>query len=289
MIELRFRFDAALRALVQPGPRRVTVSRPYLLVVSILFLVIVGVAVAITVPTVGTCAAMAAWTSPTTYWPRWISSSPPCLAGWVRTASGSWPAPWRRCATRWSTCWPSRRAPRGEQGVEREEVHMAPHSGTVLCEACPCGSVLPCIRVEGRREDLLHFRAPDRALVPTLPLGLTSVLAAAPAVHRFQVTQAAPDAVRVRLDVVGTAEHLAANADVVRRLTVYLASQGLPDVRVTLARGGPARDAHTGKLLASVVRACCYGWQCVLAGAGGHRTVAVGQQPSPAARRCGRE
>ena len=44
-----------------------------------------------------------------------------------------------------------------EQGVEREEVHMAPHSGTVLCEACPCGSVLPCIRVEGRREDILHF------------------------------------------------------------------------------------------------------------------------------------
>jgi hypothetical protein len=26
---------------------------------------------------------------------------------------------------------------------------MAPHSGTVLCEACPCGSVLPCIRVFG--------------------------------------------------------------------------------------------------------------------------------------------
>jgi hypothetical protein len=31
MIELRFRFDAALRELVQPGPPRVTARRPYLL------------------------------------------------------------------------------------------------------------------------------------------------------------------------------------------------------------------------------------------------------------------
>jgi hypothetical protein len=31
MIELRLRFDAALRELVQPGPRRVTARRPYLL------------------------------------------------------------------------------------------------------------------------------------------------------------------------------------------------------------------------------------------------------------------
>jgi dihydrofolate reductase len=31
MVELRFRFDAALRELVQPGPRRMTVRRPYLL------------------------------------------------------------------------------------------------------------------------------------------------------------------------------------------------------------------------------------------------------------------
>jgi hypothetical protein len=31
MIELRFRFDAALRELVQPGARRVTARRPYLL------------------------------------------------------------------------------------------------------------------------------------------------------------------------------------------------------------------------------------------------------------------
>ena len=31
MIELRLRFDAALRELVQPGPRRVTARRRYLL------------------------------------------------------------------------------------------------------------------------------------------------------------------------------------------------------------------------------------------------------------------
>ena len=31
MIELRFRFDAALRELVQPAPRGVTARRPYLL------------------------------------------------------------------------------------------------------------------------------------------------------------------------------------------------------------------------------------------------------------------
>jgi hypothetical protein len=30
-LELRFRFAAALHELVQPGPRRVTVRRPYLL------------------------------------------------------------------------------------------------------------------------------------------------------------------------------------------------------------------------------------------------------------------
>lgn len=31
MIELRFRLDAALRELVQPGPRRVTARHPYVL------------------------------------------------------------------------------------------------------------------------------------------------------------------------------------------------------------------------------------------------------------------
>jgi hypothetical protein len=35
MIELRFRFDAALRELVQPGPRRATARRPYLLTPSL--------------------------------------------------------------------------------------------------------------------------------------------------------------------------------------------------------------------------------------------------------------
>jgi len=121
-------------------------------------------------------------------------------------------------------------------------------SVTLSDRRCHCGSPLPVIRLEGRRDDVLALRAADGRVVRLSPLALSTVVEDAAPSHRFQLVQTAPDRIGLRLAsrVPGTrsAEGQAAR----EALGEYLASQALANVRVTLEAEAPMPDARSGKL-----------------------------------------
>jgi phenylacetate-coenzyme A ligase PaaK-like adenylate-forming protein len=114
-------------------------------------------------------------------------------------------------------------------------------------DACPCGSHLPAIRVAGRRDDVLRMITSEGNTVAILPLAIGSVVEETPGVQRFQIIQAGPTSLRVRL----TVQH-DRNADVVWQTLVsnvraYLETQGLSNVDVVRTNEPPVQSATSGK------------------------------------------
>jgi hypothetical protein len=64
---------------------------------------------------------------------------------------------------------------------------------------CPCGSALPVVQVQGRRDDTLVVRGRSGQPVTLLPLALTTVLEEEAGAFDFQLRQTAPDALRLSL------------------------------------------------------------------------------------------
>lgn len=114
---------------------------------------------------------------------------------------------------------------------------------TWLPGRCPCGSPLPMLRVEGRRDDVLAFDAPDgKGVIKLVPLALETVLEEQGGVHDFQLVQEARGlCLRLGPADLGTAPRAIA------ALRRYLDVQGLPQVSVR-AHGVPRRSDTSGKL-----------------------------------------
>ena len=120
---------------------------------------------------------------------------------------------------------------------------------TVKPEPCACGSPLPAIQVEGRRDDIVSMRAADGGTVRLLPLALATVVEEAAGLHRFQILQIAGDRLALRLDPKEACDRDAAWSAASQALRTYLARQSLENVEVSLERDLPARaDPRTGKL-----------------------------------------
>jgi len=118
-----------------------------------------------------------------------------------------------------------------------------------LCDRpCACGSPLPVIRPEGRRDDVLALRAVDGRIVRLSPLALSTVVEDAAPSHRFQLVQTAADHIGLRLATRTPGERRAEWHAARDALHAYLVSQALPNVRVTLEAGAPVPDARSGKL-----------------------------------------
>jgi len=117
---------------------------------------------------------------------------------------------------------------------------------TMRPDACPCGSPFPAIRVEGRTDEILRFRAEDGSLVPVLPLALWSVLKETPGLHRFQVIQTGERRLKIRLEA-GEGETQAVWRRVQERLGAFLTYQYLPGILLELAGEPPRRDPRSGK------------------------------------------
>ena len=115
-------------------------------------------------------------------------------------------------------------------------------------EPCACGSPLPAIRVEGRRDDVLALRARDGHVVRLSPLALTTVVEDATVGRRFQLVQTGPDLIALRLEArdgrVRDAQWHAAE----QALHDYLALQSLDNVRLSLDVEPPVVDLRSGKL-----------------------------------------
>jgi phenylacetate-CoA ligase len=120
---------------------------------------------------------------------------------------------------------------------------------------CACGSALPAVRAEGRREDILALRAGDGAIVRLSPLALTTAVEDAAEGHRFQLVQTAADAICVRLEIRDPGTRRATWAAVRTALSAYLARQSLGNVQLRLDAREPIRDARSGKLR-EVIAAC---------------------------------
>ena len=121
-------------------------------------------------------------------------------------------------------------------------------SVTVLPAPCPCGSPLPAVRPEGRRDEVLWIELADGASRPLLPLVLATAVEEAPGVLRYQLLQAGPRRLRLRLDEAPGHDRARVCDDVLRRLRAYLSSQGLASVEVELSADRPRSDAAGGKM-----------------------------------------
>jgi phenylacetate-coenzyme A ligase PaaK-like adenylate-forming protein len=114
-------------------------------------------------------------------------------------------------------------------------------------DPCPCGSPLPAIRVQGRRDDVLRLQATNGRTVSVLPLAIGSVLDETPGVHRSQLVQTGPASLLLKLapNPGAQAEHVWDSA--CRNLASYLAAQGLAGVEIIRSAEAPEPSATSGK------------------------------------------
>ena len=118
-------------------------------------------------------------------------------------------------------------------------------------EACPCGSALPVIEVQGRRDDVLSLRARDGRIVHLAPLAVTTVLEEHAGVYDFVLVQRGPRELGLVLHgAAGSARRL----DRARAmLAAWLATQGLTGVSIDARCEGTAvplgRSGKTHRLL----------------------------------------
>jgi phenylacetate-CoA ligase len=118
---------------------------------------------------------------------------------------------------------------------------------TLRPDPCPCGSPLPAIRIEGRRDEILFLQEPGGGKIPVLPMAIATVVEETPGVQSFQVIQTAPATLRIRLEVMPGTDDGQVWESLVRRLREYLAAQGLPSADIEKASEPPMRDKVSGK------------------------------------------
>ena len=116
-------------------------------------------------------------------------------------------------------------------------------------EPCPCGSPLPAVRVDGRRDDVLVYHHAGRA-VGLAPLGVITAVGGVLGLEQgTQYVQTDPETLSVRIAFARGADEQAAWCEIERRLGAYLRAQGLPHVRIERSPIPPTRDPRTGKRL----------------------------------------
>jgi putative adenylate-forming enzyme len=120
-------------------------------------------------------------------------------------------------------------------------------SVTFKAGPCACGSSLPAIHVEGRRDEILQFETASGERAAVLPLGLAAVIEEVPGVQRYQAIQVAPDGLKLRLEVRPTAGVEPTWTAALERVRDFLAGQGLGAVWVQRAPEPPEVHPASGK------------------------------------------
>ena len=120
-------------------------------------------------------------------------------------------------------------------------------SVTMLPGSCPCGSRLPGIRPEGRRDEILRVALPGGGTRPLLPLVLATVLEEAPGLLRYQLVQSGPRSLKLRVEEAAGFDRPAVCADALRRLGAHLRSRGDRPGLLALSDERPESAAAGGK------------------------------------------
>jgi phenylacetate-coenzyme A ligase PaaK-like adenylate-forming protein len=115
-------------------------------------------------------------------------------------------------------------------------------------EPCACGAPFPALRVDGRSDDVLVLTTAAGKRVELLPLALTTVVEEHGGAHQFQIIQAAPGALSVRLEAPRGTSPVPVWLKVERALRAYLDAQGLPAVTLRFEPGPLLRRGESGKL-----------------------------------------
>ena len=120
-------------------------------------------------------------------------------------------------------------------------------SVTFLREPCACGSPLPAIRVEGRRDDTICLERSDGRLERVIPLALCTAIEERAGVYRFQVLEEAANQLVLRIDPAeGNRNEVAARAE--QCIRGYCAELGAQNVFVRTDEAPPQVDPVNGKL-----------------------------------------
>ena len=112
---------------------------------------------------------------------------------------------------------------------------------------CPCGSPLPLIQVEGRKDEILQFRSSSGKTVPLLPMVLSTVVEETPGLGSYQLLQTGPAHLSIRLEAAPGHDRARTGNGVAARLREFLSAQGL-EVVVYVTKERPVRDPAGGKL-----------------------------------------
>lgn len=126
---------------------------------------------------------------------------------------------------------------------------------TVNHERCGCGSLLPVIEVQGRRDDSLEMMGRNGQSVTLLPMALTTVLEDDAGVFDFQVDQRDDRTVVLRLDV-SEAEAVTVVARCRAALEGFAENQGLASIHVIVELGKTIPRGRSGKSQRVVASPC---------------------------------
>jgi phenylacetate-CoA ligase len=121
-------------------------------------------------------------------------------------------------------------------------------------DRCPCGSLLPAIRVAGRRDDVLRFETADGRIVSVLPLAIGAIVDETPGVRRSQLIQTDPITMRLRLDPKMGVDVEKMWGCAIANLKAYLLGQGLANVEVVRASEPAEQSARSGKFRQVIAR-----------------------------------
>lgn len=114
-------------------------------------------------------------------------------------------------------------------------------------DPCPCGSPFPQIRVIGRTDDILLFRATHGETIHILPLAIATVAEATAGVASCRLIQRGPANLTVRFTATSPREKPEVWDRLRRRLGTYLGEQGASDVTIEEASEQPQLHPTSGK------------------------------------------
>jgi len=115
-------------------------------------------------------------------------------------------------------------------------------------QACSCGSPFPVLRVEGRSDEVIRVRGRNGHVVELLPIALTTLVEECAEAHPFQIVQAGPATLKLRLEGGHDAEGAALWRKAARALRSYLDAQDLSNVAIERDARPVAANASSGKL-----------------------------------------
>jgi phenylacetate-CoA ligase len=101
--------------------------------------------------------------------------------------------------------------------------------------------------VQGRADHTLVLRDAQGNEVSLLPLALSTVIEEGAGITQFQLLRTAPQRLELRFEA-AVADPVAAFRRVREVLSVYLATQGLAQVRIVHGHAPPRHGASSGKL-----------------------------------------